>query len=128
MLHLFHVHTEGERLKKLFRHPNRVVHCRRADHGARWLIGDAEQKYSAAFVGERDAIFAKGVEVELRLGFLELKVLMFGPRVAPKIDLFGSRTHLAVPCTISISRPSVSFSKARMSARISSSERSGCGL
>ena len=120
------IHAKAERLEKFSRHADRIVHRGSANDRARRFVRDAQQHLSATFVGEGDAILAEFAEVELRLGFLKFQALMFGRGTAPQIDLFECGAH-ARPFSSSSSRPSASFSTARMSARISARVRSGCG-
>src|SRR5206468_525794 len=56
------------------------------------------------------------------------RILHAFEQLADRLGLAEDLPHRTPPATICSSRPSVSFSRARISARISFRERSGCGL
>ena len=65
-----------------------------ADHKTWRFIGNTEQQYPTAFIGQSNAILIKLAVIELILRFLEFQSLMLGRSIAPYINLLGRRSHI----------------------------------
>ena len=93
MVHFFDVHTKPEDLKKLFRHANGIIDCRRSDHRVRQLVCDPQQEMPPSFIGKCDAILAELAKIELCSGFLEFQVLVFGLGRAKRMSILRLPRH-----------------------------------